>query len=195
MGCGIYKIINNVNNKLYIGSSINIKSRFSKHKSLLKNNKHDNDYLQNSFNKYGMDNFSFEIIEFCEISELIEKENYYINFYKSNDLNLGYNLATVNEFRRNNYNKEVKIKNSKLNLLKNGNFTNFKAINLTTNEEVIFDSLVAAADYLANKNFSKGKLSNIRQKLSYCLRGKKVNNGSKGSIRKTAYNHLWVIIK
>lgn len=195
MGCGIYKIINNVNNKLYIGSSMNIKSRFSKHKSLLKNNKHDNDYLQNSFNKYGIDNFSFEVIEFCEVSELIDKENYYINFYKSNNLNLGYNLATVNEFRRNNYNKEVKIKNSKINLLKNGNFTNFKAINLTTNEEIIFDSLVTAADYLANKNFSKGKLSNIRQKISYCLRGKKVNNGSKGSIRKTAYNHLWVIIK
>jgi len=174
---------------------MNIKSRFSKHKSLLKNNKHDNDYLQNSFNKYGIDNFSFEVIEFCEVSELIDKENYYINFYKSNNLNLGYNLATVNEFRRNNYNKEVKIKNSKINLFKNGNFTNFKAINLTTNEEIIFDSLVTAADYLANKNFSKGKLSNIRQKISYCLRGKKVNNGSKGSIRKTAYNHLWVIIK
>jgi group I intron endonuclease len=195
MGCGIYRIINKTNNKIYIGSSVNILSRFSKHKSLLKHNKHDNDYLQNSYNKYGLENFLFEIIEFCEVDKLIDKENHYIEFYKSNDLNIGYNLATVNKFRRNNYNKEVKIKNSKFNLIKNGNFTKFKSINLTTNEEIIFDSLVDAADYLFTNNFSKGKLSNIRQKLSYCLRGKKVNNGSNGSIRKTAYNHLWVIIK
>jgi group I intron endonuclease len=64
MGCGIYRIINKTNNKIYIGSSVNILSRFSKHKSLLKHNKHDNDYLQNSYNKYGLENFLFEIIGF-----------------------------------------------------------------------------------------------------------------------------------
>lgn len=195
MGCGIYMITNIVNSKIYIGSSININTRIMKHKYMLRRNKHVNQYLQSSFNKHTEESFTFNKVENCEFNELIERENYYINKHNSNNLMYGYNLATVNEFRRNNYNKEVKIKNSKLNLIKNGNFIEFKSINLNTNEEMVFDSLVDAADYLYTNNFSKGKLTNIRQKISYCLRGKKINNGFNGSIRKTAYNHLWVIIK
>lgn len=50
---GIYKILNIKNGKFYIGSSNNIKVRWSQHKTLLKNNKHENKYLQNAWNKYG----------------------------------------------------------------------------------------------------------------------------------------------
>ena len=195
MGCGIYMITNIINGKIYVGSSIDIKTRIMKHKYMLRRNKHVNQYLQSSFNKHSENSFIFEKLENCEFNDLIERENHYINKFNSNNLEFGYNLATVNEFRRNNYNKEVKIKNSKINLIKNGNFIKFKAINLTNNNEIIFDSLVDAADYLFTNNFSKGKLTNIRQKISHCLRGKKIDNGFNGSIRKTAYNHLWVIIQ
>jgi group I intron endonuclease len=189
-------MIKNIKNgKIYIGSSINIEKRLMKHKYMLRRDKHVNRYLQSSFNKHTENSFIFEKVEICCFNKLIERENFYISKYNSNNLEFGYNLATVNEFRRNNYNKEVKIKNSKINLIKNGNFIKFKAINLNDNNEIVFDSLVDAADYLFKNNFSKGKLTNIRQKISHCLRGKKVNNGSKGSIRKTAYNHSWVIIK
>jgi group I intron endonuclease len=194
MGCGIYKIENKVNGKIYIGSSIEVHVRLMNHKYMLRANKHDNEYLQKSFNKYGEDNFIFSLVELCDIAELIVKENFYIDKFSSNDLKLGYNLAKVNEFRRNNFNNEVKIKNSKINLLKNGNFTKFKALNISDNKEIEFDSLVDAANYLVENSFSKGKLRNIRQKISFCLRNKKVNNGNKGSIRKTAYNHIWAII-
>jgi group I intron endonuclease len=194
MGCGIYKIQNTINNKIYIGSSIKINTRLMNHKYALRCGKHDNEYLQNSFNKYGESNFIFETIELCDISKLIEKENFYIEKYSSNDLKMGYNLAKVNDFRRNTFNNEVKIKNSKLNLSLYGNFTTFKSININNNIENTFTSLVEAADYLINNNFSKGNPRNIRQKLSHCLRGKKVNNGSKGTIRKTAYDHIWSII-
>ena len=61
MGCGIYKITNNINNKFYIGSSKNITKRFKEHKWRLKNNKHPNNKLQNSWNKYGEENFKFEV--------------------------------------------------------------------------------------------------------------------------------------
>ena len=50
---GIYCIENTINNKKYIGQSVEIENRWSKHRSELNKNKHDNDYLQKSWNKYG----------------------------------------------------------------------------------------------------------------------------------------------
>lgn len=82
MNCGIYKIVNLINNKFYIGSSRNIKDRISHHLSELKNNKHTNTHLQNSYNKYGKENFKFEVIEYCELTELLLKEEYYIQNLK-----------------------------------------------------------------------------------------------------------------
>jgi group I intron endonuclease len=196
MGCGIYKITNKIDNKVYIGSSLNISSRHYKHFWLLRKNSHDNNYLQNSFNKFGEHNFVFEIVEFCDKSELIERENYYINNFNSNSLEFGYNLATVNEFRRNTYNNEVKLKLSKHNLQKNSNFSTFFLQNILTNESKTFDNLVDAANYLIENSFTDGSPRNVRQKLSFCLRNKKVNNGKKnnGSIRKTCYKHKFEII-
>lgn len=63
---GIYAIKNNANGKIYIGQSTNVKDRLWHHKSALKNNRHENSYLQNSYNKYGADCFEFVVIEECE---------------------------------------------------------------------------------------------------------------------------------
>jgi group I intron endonuclease len=194
MNCGIYKILNVKDNKIYIGSSVNLKNREKKHFWMLRKNIHDNEYLQHSYNKYGKDTFLFDIIEICSYEELIVKENFYINKYNSNNLSFGYNLATVNEFRRNTFNNEVKIKLSKYNLQKNGNIKLFSLTNIETNEEFIFDSLVDGANYLIENGFTKGTPRNVRMKLSNSLRGKKVNNGNNGSIRKTCYKHNFEII-
>ena len=194
MNCGIYKIENVENNKIYIGSSINLDSREYKHFWMLNKNIHDNNYLQNSFNKFGEDSFFFEIIEICSSNELIVKENYYINKYNSNNPEFGYNLATVNEFRRNTFNNEVKVKLSKYNLEKNGNFNKFSLTNIKTNEEFIFESLVDGANYLISNGFTKGNPKNVRMKLSNSLRNKKVNNGGSGCVRKTCYKHKFKII-
>lgn len=88
---GIYKIVNSINNKCYVGSAVNMKHRFSVHKNLLNNNKHYNKHLQSSWNKYGSDVFSFELIEETNLDKLREREEYYILEFKSNDRNLGYN--------------------------------------------------------------------------------------------------------
>ena len=48
--CGIYLLV--INNKHYVGSSYNIKKRLRRHRTLLRNNKHDNHHLQNLYNKY-----------------------------------------------------------------------------------------------------------------------------------------------
>ena len=161
---------------------------------LLKKNKHDNIHLQNSFNEYGEDCFEFSLVENCEYDELISRENYYINAFSSCNNDFGYNLALVNEFRRNTYNDEVKIKLSKFNLIKNGNINKFSLINILTNEEFIFETLVDGANYLINNGFAKGSHRNVRMKISSSLRGVKVNNGHKGTIRKTCYKHKFKII-
>jgi len=195
MGCGIYKIMNLIDKKIYIGSSVNLLKRESKHFWMLKNNIHDNNHLQNSYNKIGGENFKFELIEECDITLLIDRENYYINHYHSNKQEFGYNMALVNEFRRNTYNDDVKLKLSKFNMIKNGNFNTFLLSNIETGEEHIFNNLIDGASYLIDNGFAKGKTRNVRMMISNCLRGIKLNNGTKTeTIRKTCYKHNFKII-
>lgn len=92
---GIYKITNVVNNKIYIGSTSNLYNRKHHHFSKLKHNKHSNPHLQNSYNKYGKDNFIFEILEECDINSLIEKEQYYLDSIKCD-----YNKRVIAESNR-----------------------------------------------------------------------------------------------
>ena len=89
--CGIYCIENLINNKKYIGQSVNIYSRWSSHKGELNRNCHHNGHLQNSWNKYGEDNFKFYIIEKCSKEKLDEREIYYIDTFKTLDDEFGYN--------------------------------------------------------------------------------------------------------
>ena len=79
--CGIYYIQNTVTKQIYVGQSKELNVRKRKHLLDLRNNRHYNTYLQNSFNKYGESNFSYGVIEHCEVSELDELEIAYINFY------------------------------------------------------------------------------------------------------------------
>lgn len=73
--CGVYKIKNLVNGKIYVGSSVDIKPRWQQHRSSLRGNHHGNNYLQRSWNKYGESCFIFEIIREIENqNELIKHE-------------------------------------------------------------------------------------------------------------------------
>ena len=154
MNAGIYKIGNLVDGKTYIGSSVNVHARKYKHFWMLRTNKHDNSHLQNSYNKFGEENFTFEILELCNSIELIQLENKYITIFKSNESNFGYNLATVNEFRRNTYNDEVKNKLSKYNQKKNGNFEKFVLINIYNENEFVFDNLVDGGEGINDTGIS-----------------------------------------
>ncbi len=96
MTMGIYKIENKINGKIYIGSSKNIENRFKEHKTMLRNNKHHSYYLQNSWNKYGESNFEFKKIEeITNLSDLLSRESFYIEKFKSLDSNFGYNIKPV----------------------------------------------------------------------------------------------------
>lgn len=83
---GVYKILNQVNNKVYIGSSKSIENRISTHISRLKRGVHRNKHLQSSWIKYGAKNFLFSVVEFCEVNELLEREQCYIDSYNKKDM-------------------------------------------------------------------------------------------------------------
>jgi len=94
MKSGIYKITNGVTDKVYIGSAIYIKNRWSTHLSLLRKNKHSNKYLQASWNKHTEVNFKFEVIENCEKELLLIREQFYIDLYDCVTPK-GYNLLPI----------------------------------------------------------------------------------------------------
>lgn len=76
MGMGIYKIINVVNNKFYVGSAVNFSRRKARHFSELRHNKHNNRWLQASWNKYGEIAFVFVVVEEVQDkARLLEVEN------------------------------------------------------------------------------------------------------------------------
>jgi group I intron endonuclease len=59
----IYKIINTVNGKFYVGSTTNTRERFRTHRNKLRRNKHHTKHLQAAWNKYGESMFVFHVIE------------------------------------------------------------------------------------------------------------------------------------
>ncbi len=89
MDSGIYIIKNNINDKVYIGSAINIKRRIGRHFSELKHNKHGNIIFQRLYNKYADTiALSYEILENCNTKDLIQKEQFYIDSCKNSLLNI-----------------------------------------------------------------------------------------------------------
>jgi len=89
---GVYKILNEVNSKFYIGSSKDIIGRFSTHRTKLKANKHHNRHLQNAWNMYGENAFIFSILDEClsEREVLLKTEQHYID-----TLNPQYNILPI----------------------------------------------------------------------------------------------------
>jgi len=95
---GIYKIINKIDGKYYVGSSLCItgsKGRWAHHKTYLKYNRHHNNHLQFAVNKYGLENFEFLIIEsYCGNNklELLTIEQRYLDIAKT-EQDKCYNLS------------------------------------------------------------------------------------------------------
>ena len=91
---GVYAIINMVNQKKYVGSSNNIKKRWTSHKTRLNNSTHHSDFLQRAWNKYGKDNFTLIILEVLSsdntASDIFIKEQEWID-----RLLLEYNVGSV----------------------------------------------------------------------------------------------------
>jgi group I intron endonuclease len=94
MKSGIYKITNISNAKMYIGSAANLGRREKQHFQTLERGVHRNVHLQSSYNKYGPSKFVFDVIEYCEVSMLLEREQYYLDLYTPTKIDIGYNMCS-----------------------------------------------------------------------------------------------------
>lgn len=88
---GIYLIVNHANGKVYVGSThVNFYDRWKHHTENLRNQKHNNVYLQHAWNKYGEAMFEFMVLEEIEDeSKIIQAEQFYLDiFYGTNSYNI-----------------------------------------------------------------------------------------------------------
>ncbi len=104
MQVGIYQIRNIANGKRYVGSSIDLSTRWKKHINKLKNNKHHSILLQRAWDKYSEALFVFEILELVSRGNLTKKEfrapllareQHYKDLYKSYDPEYGYDICKI----------------------------------------------------------------------------------------------------
>lgn len=116
MTIGIYVIKNKINNKMYIGQSIHIESRWKEHINHLNSHNHNNKHLNCSWNKYHQNNFDFIIIAKCKTSELDFLERLFIKLYKTTNPKYGYNKTNggkdINGENNPNYERDCSGKNN-----------------------------------------------------------------------------------
>lgn len=125
---GIYKFTNKLTGEAYIGQSVDIKKRFNQHKSKYdkfgnKAKSLEDTYFHSMLRHYGFHNFDFEIVEECTISELNEKEVYYISKFNTlypNGYNKSKGGSSPNLVGFNSYDEIDKV----FNLLKNTKLSN-----------------------------------------------------------------------
>jgi group I intron endonuclease len=103
----IYKIINMITKTMYIGQTINLEERWRGHKKINSNCR----YLKHAFNKYGINNFKFELICICFDEDMNKIENEYIKKYNTLVPN-GYNLREGGNSGRHNSETKKKISDS-----------------------------------------------------------------------------------
>lgn len=104
----VYKIENKITKESYIGSTVNFRKRVFTHKLKLKKNCHSSKLLQESYNKYGVDNFDYVIISECENfreveQKLLNETKYVLNARR---------VATGGDMISNHINKDLIIKKS-----------------------------------------------------------------------------------
>lgn len=89
---GIYKITCLPTGKVYIGSAVNLRQRWTDHRKTLRGNRHQNIHLQRAWNKYGEQSFGFEIVELVMFAEdLIGREQHWIDVTRACEE--GFNIA------------------------------------------------------------------------------------------------------
>lgn len=167
---GIYKITCIINNKIYIGSSKNITHRKSCHKT-----KRNNCIISKAIFKYGWENFKFEILELCSEDKLLEREQYYLDFFKSYDKTIGYNVlnvAGINPMLGRNHSEDTKTRLSDMN---KGKFTKEKNPfwgKAHSNETKVRMSELKKTSYLGENNPFFGKTHSLETKAKMSIQAK-----------------------
>ena len=151
---GIYKIINAASNKCYIGSSKNICERINSHFRDLRKNEHCNKHLQNAWNRYGEDFFSFDVLLYCDEDDLIFYENRAIGAFNTLDSAKGYNCVPA-----------------KRTTLTGSNYTEFRKRSAKTQKRVM--QSVEARERISRANKGRVLSEETRARMSKARKGKK----------------------
>jgi group I intron endonuclease len=93
--CCIYLIWCFASQKGYVGSAVNLGRRLLKHRCLLRSGRHDNRHLQSAYNAYTEGNFGVYLLEDCKKEDLLKREQFWIDDYKSSNNCSGYNICPV----------------------------------------------------------------------------------------------------
>jgi len=177
---GIYCIRNQINQKIYIGSTkTSFAIRKNRHLRTLRKNAHYNEHLQNAWNYYKEKNFSFEILFICLPNECEKYETDFIKLYSSNKREHGYNIACVFPYpfsynMSENHNNEKSIRKKEKAIKLNGLTTDEKGISkpfkLYDLNGKFIEEYKSAKEYSEkNKVKARGTLSGIlrKRKLKY----------------------------
>lgn len=164
--CGIYKITNTITGDFYIGSSKNIKKRWTDHKKPSRWSQYPNNPMYLDFQKYGVDKFELQVLEEVEIDSLKETEQQFIEKLQPtyNDRNAnGWDIERLKESKRKakkKYNKSDKGKESKRKYDKkynnqlccyNGETLTLNALSSRFRRKGISNPTIEAKKYLLNK--------------------------------------------
>ena len=111
MTCGIYKIVNLLDGKTYVGSSAKVEHRLRHHHlHRLRRNTHWNPHLQAAWNRDGEASFRLELVEETSPEHLLDREQHWMDFFRSFEREKGYNISpTAN---RSEWSEESKAKAS-----------------------------------------------------------------------------------
>ena len=210
----IYKITNDINNKIYVGkTSRSLEERFAEHCSDRKRAGSENRPLYRAMNKYGIEHFSIDLIEECQPELENERESYWIGFYHGYDE--GYNATRGGDgLCIYNYDKIYK-------LLCQGKTVKEITLLIGCCVDVVYSVAKTYNFPLATKNELAKQLEESKKKVAqYSLQGeyiqtfdsyssaakwlvengkaKSLNGGVRGhigdackGIRKTAYKYIW----
>jgi predicted GIY-YIG superfamily endonuclease len=206
----IYKITNLINQKAYIGKTINsIEERWKEHKKEAIRQRAENRPLYKALNKYGIENFSVELVEEVDVKNLSEREIYWIGYYhtytEGYNATLGgdgkilydYDLIAELILQDKTYLEISKIVGCCTDVVsfvaKKYNIDHQPRNNFVENSKQVFQfdkqgnyiqsfpSYAAAAQWLEDNGYVKGNLNGVRSHIGDVCKGK----------RKTAYKFVW----
>ena len=159
---GIYKITNPITGRVYIGKAVNINRRFKEYKNIKKSAQQIR--LYRSFNKYGIDEHIFEIVESCLVENLSNRERYWQDYYNVLSKKGMNCVLTQSDEKSGSLSEETKRK------ISNANKGNIHS------EET--------RAKMGLKNLGKKATLETRQKMSEFRKGKKLSEKWKNNISK-----------
>lgn len=155
MVTGIYKIENIDNGKVYIGKAENVFRRWLEHQHLLQKGIHHSTLLQEDWNVYGLNKFTFQIVRECDFCDLDKYEEKYAYEYEALVDGKGYNIQKIGDIQRRTYSSKI-IDSIKC-VVDFGYFIENKISYFDTSQILYLLTFINGEGYIINKNKEKIK--------------------------------------